>query len=274
MTATAGARRHRTVPAFWGEDSSPFSTADGGEPCRIVLRQVDDNEFALEEALALAPVADMPRRPDEPLVIRPEWLTSDLASIPSVLGWFARRHGRHTPAALVHDFLITGRHETPPVGLPADWVLPPEQADRLFRHMLLESGVPPVRSYLMWTAVVARTRWKTTARRRLGLIVWALAAAIGTGALVVSFAQHQWVGAVVALAAPVVASALWGGQWAAGVIAGYAVWWALIGAIPSWVAYKLYQGVEGLVWLARRRPGGGGAPVRDVPPPPVPFDQR
>ena len=274
MTATVGARRHRTIPAFWAEDSSPFSTLDGGQPCRIVLRQVDDNDFALGEALVLTPADDMPDRPSGPLVIRPEWLTSDLASIPGILGWFARRHGRHTPAALVHDFLITGRRETPPAELPTDWVLPPERADRLFRDMLLASGVPPVRSYLMWAAVAARTRWKTATRRRVGLAVWALAAAVGTGALVIALAQQLWAVAAVALTAPVAASALWGGQWPAGVIAGYAVWWVLVGAIPSWIAYKLYQGVEGLVWLARWRPRRAGAPARDVPPAPVPFDQR
>src|SRR5690606_38359615 len=107
----AGGRRVsptvRAAPRFWAVDSTPFSWAgDPPQPCRIVLRQVDDNDFELVETLVYTPPEDVPDRPAAPLVIRPGWLTSDLASIPGILGWFARRHGRHTPAALVHDFLI------------------------------------------------------------------------------------------------------------------------------------------------------------------------
>ena len=266
MTATADTRhQHEDIPSFWCEDSSPFSwTGEPAQPCRVVLRQVDDNNFHLVEALVLTPPGDMPGRPAAPLVIRPGWLTSDLASIPGVLGWFARRHGRHTPAALVHDFLITDEGTPPPAGLPADWVLDPERADLLFREMLLASGVPPVRSYLMWSAVTARTRWKTRPGRKVALAAWGIAAAAGTGALVVSLAQGLWVLAGIAALAPAVASVLWGSQYPAGLIAGYAVWWALIGAAPAWIAYKLYQAVEGAVWLVSRRRHAA----------PVPFDKR
>jgi hypothetical protein len=280
VTATADTSHGNDTPPFWGRDSTPFSaTGDPPQPCRIVLRQVDDNDFRLTEALVLTPPDDMPGRPAAPLVIQPDWLTSDLASIPGVVGWFARRHGRHTPAALVHDFLITGKGERPPPGLPADWVLEPEQADLLFREMLLASGVPPVRSYLMWAAVAARTRWKTRPVRRLALMAWGVAAALGTFALVVGLAQQRWWLAAVAAVAPVGASALWGSQFLAGLIAGYAVWWALIGAVPAWIAYKLYQGLEGAVWLVRRRhhrrrPAGAGAPSVGDPPAPVSFDER
>jgi hypothetical protein len=269
-------RRTNRIPRFWAVDSSPFSgVGPSPQPCRIVLRQVDDNDFQMVEALVLTPPESMRGRPADPLVIEPGWLTSDLASIPGVVGWFARRHGRHTPAALVHDFLITGTDEVPPAGLSADWVLEPEQADLLFREMLIASGVPPVRSYLMWAAVAARTRWKTRPARKLALLVWAVAAGLGTVVLVAGLVQDERMVVVAALVAPVVAAALWGRQFVAGLIAGYAVWWALIGALPAWTAYKLYQGVEGLVWLVRRqRHARAGVPPAEMPPAPVPFDER
>jgi hypothetical protein len=222
----------------------------------VVLHQVDDHEFALVEPLVLTPPAGMPGRPAGPLVIQPDWLTSDLASIPRMLGWFARRDGRHTPAALVHDFLITGEGEEPPEGLPADWVLEPEQADLLFRETLLASGVPPVRSWLMWAGVTARTRWTTRLRRRLTLCLWALTAAVGTVALVAGLAQGAWGVVALALVAPIPASALWGRQFRAGLIAGYAVWWALAGSAPAWLAFTAYRAVEGAVWVIHRLRGG------------------
>lgn len=263
----------RRTPRFWAVDSTPFSAAgDPPQPCGIVLRQVDDNDFALVETLVYTPPGDMVDRPAAPLAIQPGWLTSDLASIPGILGWFARRHGRHTAAALAHDFLITGDDEAPPPDLPPDWALPPEQADVLFRHMLLASGVPPVRAWLMWTAVTARTRWSTRLHRKLGIAAWGLAAAIGTAVLAVGLARGDASLVVAALAAPVPAAVLWGNQYVAGLIAGYAVWWALLGSAPAWTAYKLYQGVEGLVWLVRRL-RRRGVPAEAVPAP-VPYDAR
>jgi hypothetical protein len=244
------------------------------QPCRIVLRQIDDNDFALVDPLVFTP-SEGSGLPERPLVIQPEWLTSDLASIPSVVGWFARRHGRHTPAALVHDLLIRSEGEDPPDELPAEWVLEPDQADLLFRELLVASGVPPVRSYLMWAAVAARTRWKTRPSRRPAMVLWGLAALVGTVALVVGATQGEPGVVLAALLAPIPAAVLWGQQFGAGLIAGYAVWWALIGAVPAYVAYKIYQAVEGLVWLVRwRRHARAGKPPGTQPPAPVPYDAR
>lgn len=276
MTATAGSRRRsKASPAFWEVDSTPFSAVGPDpQPCRIVLRQIDDNDFALVEPLVFTP-SEGTGLPERPLVIQPQWLTSDLASIPSVVGWFARRHGRHTPAALVHDLLIRSEGEDPPDDLPAEWVLEPDQADLLFRELLVASGVPPVRSYLMWTAVAARTRWKTRPARRPAMALWGLAALVGTVALVAGAARGSLGVMLAALLAPIPAAALWGRQFGAGLIAGYAVWWALIGAVPAYVAYKLYQAVEGLVWLVRRgRHAQAGKPPVTRPPTPVPYDER
>ena len=105
--------------------------------------------------------------------------------------------------------------------------------------------------------------------------MWGLAAVAGTAVLAVGLARGSAPLVAAALAAPVPAALLWGNQYVAGLIAGYAVWWALPGSAPAWTAYKLYQGVEGLVWLARRlRRRRPGAPAAGEVPPPVPYDAR
>lgn len=273
--ATAGSgRKTRSNPRFWSEDSSPFSaTGPEPQPCSIVLRQIDDNDFLLVDDLVLTPPTTDGGGPTSPLVIPGGSLISDLASVPEVLGWFARRHGRHTPAALVHDHLITGRHEAPPPDLPPDWALSPVQADLVLRETLLASGVPPVRSYLMWSAAAARTRWKAGGARRWSLVAWGIAAAVGTAALAAGALAGAWTVVLAALVAPLPASVLWGRQIVAGLVAGYAVWWALIGSAPAWLAYKLYQAVEGVVWLVRRLTRRRDGAVTDAPPP-VPYDER
>jgi hypothetical protein len=256
----AGERPARKVPPFWGVDSTPFSGAEGVQPCRIVLHQVDDNDFDLVERLVVRAPASLPDLPSGAFVIEPSWVKGcDLASIPGVLGWFARRHGRHTGAALVHDLLILDRGTELPEDVPPEWRLPPEQADLLFRELLLACGVPPVRSYVMWAAVAARTRWYSGLRRKAGMVAWGLSAGAGTVALVLGLVRGDWMLAGAATVAPVAGALLWGRQCLAGLIAGYAVWWALAGSAPAWVAYKVYQGVEGLVWLVawvRRRLAG------------------
>lgn len=276
-----------SIPAFWRIDSSPFSrTATPSQPARVVLRQVDDKNFDVVEPLVYTPPHDVPGAPSTPLEIHPGWLRSDLASIPDVVGWFARRHGRHTPAALVHDLLIVERRplapdepagpdERYPPGFPEAWKVAPEMADLLFRRMLLDSGVPPVRAYLMWAAVTLRTRMKTGRRRLASVVAWLALALAGTVLLVASVAQGWWAATVVALVAPVPAAALWGRQFRAGVIAGYAVWWALLGAVPAWVAFKLYQVIELLPWaLLMRRHRLSGAPPSEAPPAPTSYESR
>lgn len=278
---------NRSVPAFWRVDSSPFSRPGApSQPARVVLHQVDDKNFDLVEPLVYTPPADVPGAPRTPLEIHRGWLRSDLASIPDVVGWFARRHGRHTPAALVHDLLIVERRpfhsdepagpdERYPPGFPEEWKVAPEVADLLFRKMLVDSGVPPVRAYLMWAAVTFHTRTKTGRGRLAAVVAWLVLALAGTVVLGASVAQGWWVLAIVALVAPVPAAALWGRQFGAGVIAGYAVWWALMGAVPAWVAFKLYQVVELLPWaLLIRRHRRSAVPTSEAPPAPTSYESR
>jgi hypothetical protein len=91
----------------------------------------------------------------EPLVYRgrrdtfvvPAGFRTDFASVPRVVVWLIPRVGRYTLAAVLHDWLVT-------TGL-ATGAVTSRDADGLFRRVLRELGVPPVRRWLMWTGV----RW-------------------------------------------------------------------------------------------------------------------
>ena len=96
----------------------------------------------------------------EPLVYRgrrdtfvvPAGFTTDFASVPRIVVWLIPRFGRYTPAAVLHDWLVTA-------GLTTRAVTS-RDADGLFRRVLRELGVPPVRRWLMWAGV----RWGALGR--------------------------------------------------------------------------------------------------------------
>jgi Protein of unknown function (DUF1353) len=88
----------------------------------------------------------------------PAGFRTDFASVPRVAVWLFPRFGRYTLAAVLHDWLVTD-------GISAGAVSP-RDADGLFRRVLREEDVPPVRRWLMWTGV----RWGALVnpRRRAG----------------------------------------------------------------------------------------------------------
>jgi hypothetical protein len=228
----------------------------------IVLRLVDDDTFELVEPFTLT-VADGREFP-----VRPELLgRTDLASIPSILGWFARRHGRHTPAALLHDQLITDQPER----LPEELRVPPEEADHVFREALLASDVALVKAWVLYAGVALRTRWWRRPWGAIGLVAWFAAALTGTGFLVWGLLQGWWWLIAVALVAPMPASLLWGRSYRAGLVAGYAFWLVVFGSAPAWLAYQAYRVIEYVaLWVRRLRPGNRGRPL----PPPVGYEKR
>jgi hypothetical protein len=222
---------------FWDKRTGPFFVDDdtGTRPALLKLRQVRNDEFEL-----LGPFRYVDPDTGSAVSVTGALLGhTDLASIPSFLGWFARRHGRHTFAALMHDQLITD--STP----PADRV----EADLRFRKALILSKVPPVRAWLLWTAVSLGTRWSMRLASRAGIVLWFVAAIAGSAL----FTSGIWTWSVallaVAVLAPLAFSALWGRQWRAGVVAGYAFWLAVAGSLPAYLAYQVYRGVE---WVALR----------------------
>ena len=79
-------------------------TKRAGEPARFVIEQLGDSEFGVHPGGGFQYV---PSGSGDPIVVDESTLPrSDLASVPLALTWFVSRHGRHTPAALVHDRLV------------------------------------------------------------------------------------------------------------------------------------------------------------------------
>lgn len=77
----------------------------------------------------------------------PSGYRTDFATVPWFVQWLIPRTGTWTLAAVLHDWLITD-------GIPAGLVTS-RQTDGVFRRVLREESVDPVRRWLMWAAVRA-----------------------------------------------------------------------------------------------------------------------
>jgi len=172
--------------------------------------------------------------------------TTDLASVPALLRWFTNTYGVYTPAALIHDRLIPSHEGS---------AITDELADRYFRFMLGAVGVPRFKRYIMWTAVAMRTRWFSKQRyKRVLLIIWGATSLLGITSLVASLSAILFdtglpVGSPrevlgVSLVAPVILSALWWRQCAAGVVAAMTAPWVLPAAIIAGLASGVYRLLE------------------------------
>nr|WP_257910888.1 DUF1353 domain-containing protein [Janibacter limosus] len=78
--------------------------------------------------------------------------STDLTSVPSIFLWLVPRLGRHLPAALLHDGLVSGSFTAAP-GVTIDR----ERADLVFRAAMADTGTGLIRRWLMWTAVTLGT---------------------------------------------------------------------------------------------------------------------
>jgi len=228
----------------WKRDTRPFFSDDPDhpQPAKFLLQQVHDDRFDLLEPFNYT-------RPDGTVIpVDHKWLgETDLASIPSFLGWFARRHGRYTPAALLHDELIPN-DDPHALALPPPAQMGPIEADLLFRQAMRASGVALIKSWVLWTGVTLGTRFTRLGRwTAAAMVAWFVAALAGTGLLLYGLTGH-WPWTVVALVAPVPFAFLWGRQWPAGLIAGYAFWPVFFGSVPGILAYQVYRGAE---WVAK-----------------------
>jgi hypothetical protein len=225
-----------------------------GEP-DIIVRQVGPNTFQLVDGFAYeVPGWDRPpyEVPGHDLTEPPKSAkvadnSTDLASVPYVFWWFIASHGRHTRAALLHDYLVD-----------APKVISRRDADTVFRIALEEADVPWLRRWLMWTAVSLATNAKSWWGRLyvgsfllflaafvFGLLYWAF----GWGERWFDsadwwpFARHDWLpwGGEPWLPAAVVAVAgLWGARrWLL----------ALLGLVLVGPPTVLVLAVIGIVWL-------------------------
>ncbi len=236
----------------WGDNFLIDETADG--PIR--LGQTDAKQFTVLSRIEFT--GDMGLPPDRYPAISDEMRaeasllepgdTSDLASVPPFVRWFADPYGAYTPAALIHDKLIT---KTPNGGPLKD----DAASDRFFRFMLESVGEPFFKRWIMWAAVALRTRYAVGGWRRILLFAWVLLAAIGIWAFGVAAVSIVWdtatpgdVGAWtllgIAVVMPFAAGLLWGKQWGASLVAAVAAPWILPPTILAVAGTVIYLALE------------------------------
>jgi len=269
-------------PPGWSRAFTVFNPAGQTTPDprgRIFLEQTGDDSFALQSRLVFTQDTGLTRLVDMGTIsretiddvteLRPDQLPdTDLGSVPRLFRWLLASYGAHTPAVLIHDRLI-------------GWAEPPDgwldtYADRYLRFTLKASGVSWLTRWLMWTAVAFRTRWSAPRNRtaqRIGLGIWCGLALVGIAAAVLavvgwwsgwptwpdSFGWSAVLGswgwpAIVALALPVPASALWGRQVAAGLIAVVCAPWVFPPAIIGAAGYACYWVLDRLTSLGHTDP--------------------
>lgn len=156
---------------------------------------------------------------------------TDLASIPPFMRWLVNTYGAHTPAALIHDKLI------PQGNLQGD-----VEADRFFRHMLAEVGVPFVTRWISWGGVAVRTRAMNGLIARLTLVVWVASAIAGLAMTAFGLATGSSTWIAVAFVPMIPATLAWGRQWGVGLIAAL--------SLPFIIPVLLLIGVAiGVGWI-------------------------
>lgn len=217
MAAELGESERKLHDRFSAWDSFEFTSKSGG----LELQQVDRKHFLLRSAIRYTGPLGIDVDADASETLRcvgpgedgeNALGLTDLASVPAPFRWWARSYGIHTPATLIHDRFI-GEPDRLPAGVTERLV------DTYFRKMLEESGVKPLRRWMMWAAVVSRTRLNSGTQRWAGMAAWVVASVIGIAALgwAVLFGGPTWALAV-GLLLPFPASLLWGSQWRAGLI--------------------------------------------------------
>lgn len=229
----------RTGTWSWSDNTDPFSAiGERPGPALFVVRQIGDRDFTIAEGTGFR------YRPavGPPIDVTSETLPkTDFASIPRFMSWLVSRHGRHTPAALVHDQQVVD-------GMPfAERIA----ADRRFLEMMDALEVPPVQSRLMWAAVTLATRWRGPLASKVAIVVWGASAGGGMHLLVRGICHREPRMVAAALAAPAAAAGLWGRQYWAGVVGGYALPLVVVPAATSFVFWGGYWALETAVRLTR-----------------------
>lgn len=194
--------------------------------------------------------------------------TTDLTSTPRLFTWLVPKYGIHLPAALVHDAFVVDRDEK------ADYIGPPitrEQGDRIFRDAMKSLGTPPVRRWLIWSAVVLATAWIDIESRFWWRLRWiltvAIIASLGTIATLDlldivdwlpwmgsrPFPEELFLGGLFAILIPAAISAFWGRLWAAALIASIAFALLIHVTLAIGALLLLYRVVERVATAIERR---------------------
>lgn len=235
-------------------------------PAVVGLEQVGDDRFRLLRGFTYrGPGGDVHH------VFSWNLPCTDLASIPPAFSWFEGRLGRHTLAALLHDHQVAPGPDDP---TGRTYSRRRVAADDRFLEALGVSGVPWVRRHLMWSAVHAITRARHVGvSARVAMLVWTVAALVGTTLSVWGLATGHFHAVVLAVVAPLPAAGLWmvsaerpARRWRCGVVAGY-------GAV-LFVPTAALTGLARLVRDAADLVSGGHGPSPWAPRPDCPDPSR
>ena len=223
--------------------------------------------------------------PDRAIAYQDRWLgelivpaesvfRTDLTSVPWLFTWLVPRTGTHLPAALLHDGLVGGP------GQPSSYVsteghdVSREQADRVFRDAMADTGIGVVRRWLVWAAVATATifagseswsRWQWWRYRAAAVLTIVAVVVLGTLATFDLFdagVRLPWMGGRVwwsevigglagAVAIPFLLGLGWGRFRVAGAVLGVLLAVLLHVSVALLVLTGLYQALER---LARRAP--------------------
>lgn len=206
----------------------------------------------------------------------PATFTTDLASVPSVFAWLVPRTGNDLPAALLHDGLVSLPPEEAPTYISTEGVeVDFEEANRVFRDAMADTGTGLIRRWLMWSATTlavmlrgdvnwsrAETwRWRTTTTGTFLVLtllgLWTTADLLDiVGGVPWMGEGPLWVrlvtGAAGAIAIPLVLAQLWGRFRVAGMIAGTTLALLLHVTIAVLILTGLYRAAEQLCARAPR----------------------
>lgn len=250
-------------------DGQPDPTA----PPIISLERTEDmaeQEFRLRRRIAY-----LDRHVGELLVpLDPDDFTTDLTSVPDAFGWLVPRVGKHLPAALLHDGLTCP--PTRPTYISTEGVqIDREEANRIFRDALADTGTPLIRRWLLWTAAAVFTmvfgrgtswspgesrRWRWTAIGTIAVItvLGVLATLDGLDVDLPLIGSLPWMGErawwlelaggiVAAIVAPALLALAWGRFWKAGIIAGISLGLLLHVTVAVAALTALYRLAERVV---------------------------
>ncbi len=244
---------------------------DPAAPARILLRRdLHDppNEFRM-----LRRIGYRDRRVGDLLVpADPDDFATDFASIPRVFAWLLPRTGTYLPAAILHDGLVGDAGQATSYVSVEGYEITWDEANRIFRDAMADSGTPVVRRWLLWTGVTLavmvvgrqtrwstaeKWRWRLTAVGTLGLIavlgvlatldLFDITVPVVGGVLWVGggpWWQQLLAGAAGAVAIPSVLSLLWGRFRAAGFISGVSLALLLHVTVAVLALTFVYHGIE------------------------------
>ena len=239
---------------------------------RIVLERLTESgaeQFRLERRLGYDD-----RRLGELLVPADDDFRTDLTSVPWLFTWLVPKTGAHLPAALLHDGLVGGRDGSASYVSTEGHRVARDEADRVFRDAMADTGTGVVRRWLVWTAVATATiyvgsqawsraqLWGYRVAATTSILLVVILGSLATVDLVDAGVRLPWMGdrpwwsEVVggfagAVAIPFVLGLTWGRFREAGAILGVLLAVLLHVTVGLLLLTGLYLAVE---WLARRWP--------------------